>query len=71
MAAATYDPAEAKELYEDECSLCHELDEVDNAPPTSPDEVDELVNRMIENGLDLDEESLAKIKWHLVKTFVK
>lgn len=70
-ALASIDADEAKELYEEECSLCHELSDVDASPPRTPEEVDDVVNRMIDNGLDLEPDDLAKIKWHLVKTFVE
>lgn len=70
-AVTTYDLAEAKTLYEEECSLCHELSEVENQPPTSREAIDELIVRMIENDLELEEEALEKVKFYLLKRFVE
>lgn len=65
-----YDLGESKELYEEECSLCHELEEVDNKPPTDRASIDELIVRMIENGMELEEADLEKVKFYLLKRFV-
>jgi mono/diheme cytochrome c family protein len=65
-----FDVAETKALYEEECSLCHELSEVDNKPPTSREAIDDLIVRMIENDLELEEEDLEKVKFYLFKRFV-
>ncbi|HUH05872.1 MAG TPA: hypothetical protein VML75_27975 [Kofleriaceae bacterium] len=70
-ATRTYDLAEARSLYEEECSLCHELSEVENQPPTSREAIDELIVRMIENDLELEEEALEKVKFYLLKRFVE
>jgi mono/diheme cytochrome c family protein len=70
-ATKAYDLAEAKTLYEEECSLCHELSEIDNKPPTSREAIDELIVRMIENDLELEEEDLEQVKFYLLKRFVE
>lgn len=68
---ASYDPAEALELFEITCSQCHPLADVDNAPPTSEAETRELIARMIENGLFMLEEDIEIIAHYLNKTYVQ
>lgn len=67
---AAVDLAKAKEVYEEECSLCHDLSDVDDAPPKTLEEVDEVIARMVENGLEVEASDLELIKAHLVATFV-
>ena len=65
-----YDPEAAKELFEITCSLCHDLSDVDNVPPTSEEETVELIVRMIDNGLFLEEEDIKTIARYLNETYV-
>ena len=65
-----FDPSEAKETFEDECSMCHELSDIDKKPPKTAADIDPLIDRMIENDLDVDPPDLEKIKWYLLKHFV-
>lgn len=65
-----YDFKKAKALYEEECSLCHETSDTDKAPPSSRKEVNQLLQRMVDNGLELDREDLALIRYYLVRTYV-
>ncbi len=66
-----FDMAKAKSLYEEECSLCHGLSDVTDAPPGSRKEVNQVLSRMIENGLDLEKEDLSLIRGYMVRRFVK
>ncbi len=66
----TYDPEAAKELFEITCSLCHDLSDVDDVPPTSEGETTELIARMIDNGLFLEEEDIKIIARYLNETYV-
>ena len=66
----TYDPEAARELFEITCSLCHDLSDVDNVPPTSEEETTELIARMIDNGLYLEEEDIKIIARYLNDTYV-
>ena len=66
----SYDPAEAKLLFEDTCSQCHPLSDVDIAPPTTEAETGELISRMIENGLFILEEDIEIIARYLNETYV-
>ncbi len=65
-----YNPEAAKELFEITCSLCHDLSDVDNVPPTSEEETTELIARMIDNGLFLEEEDIKTIARYLNETYV-
>ena len=66
----SYDPAEAQILFEDTCSQCHALSDVDDAPPTTEMETGELISRMIENGLFILEEDIEIIARYLNETYV-
>ena len=66
----SYDSAEAKLLFEDTCSQCHPVADVDNAPPTTEAETGELISRMIENGLFILEEDIEIIARYLNETYV-
>ena len=61
----------AKALFDDECSLCHETSDVDDAPPTTRKEVNQMLSRMVGNGLDLEKEVLAQIRFYLIRTYLK
>jgi cytochrome c5 len=63
--------AKAKELYEEECSLCHGLGDITAAPPGSRAEVNQVLRRMIENGLDLEKDDLTLIRGYMVRKFSK
>jgi mono/diheme cytochrome c family protein len=69
-AEEAYDPEAARELFEITCSLCHDLSDVDNVPPTSEEETTELIVRMIDNGLFLEEEDIKTIARYLNETYV-
>lgn len=64
------DMSKAKEVYEDLCSQCHELSDVDDDPPTTAAETKELIRRMIENDLEAEPEELELIEAYLNATFV-
>ena len=64
----SYDAEEAKILFEDTCSQCHELSDVDDVPPTTEEETGELIAQMIENGLFFLEEDIEIIALYLNET---
>ncbi|MCA9718855.1 MAG: hypothetical protein H6713_11300 [Myxococcales bacterium] len=69
-AAKEFDEPAAKKAYEVTCSECHELSDVDAAPPTTPKEVDALIQRMIlENEMKADKDTLAMVQWYMIKKF--
>ncbi len=59
--ADTYDAAVAKALFEDKCSQCHPLGDVEDYPPLSKEDTTEMITRMIENGLYLTEKEVELI----------
>ncbi len=67
----TYDAAKAKELFNDECALCHGIGDVDSAPPTTRAEVNSVLRRMVGNGLDLEKEDLSLIRKYMLRRYVK
>ena len=64
-----FDLGEARDMFEMTCSQCHELSEVDAYPLATGQEVRELLERMVENGLDATEVELKQIGWYLTQTF--
>jgi len=65
-----FDPVEAKTTYEKVCSLCHGLEDIDAKPPTSADEVKNLILRMIaDNGMEATRQELDLVYLHMVSTF--
>jgi hypothetical protein len=68
---ADVDPNKARAAFEEQCSQCHELEDVHDQPPASVADIDELIDRMIENGMeDVSPGDLRLIKWYLLKRYV-
>ncbi len=61
VSADTYNAAKAKALFEDKCSQCHPYQDVIEYPPTSKEETTEVINRMIDIGLYLEEKEFELI----------
>ncbi len=59
--ADTYNETEAKLLFEDKCSQCHPITDVEDYPPRSREETTEVISRMIEHGLFLEENEVELI----------
>ena len=59
--AVSYNETEAKALFENKCSQCHPFEDVIDYPPTSKEETVEIINRMIDIGLYLEEEEIETI----------
>ena len=65
-----YDEAEVKELFEDRCSQCHPITDVEDYPPRSEEETTELITRMIEIGLYLEEEEIELIARYINENYL-
>lgn len=65
------DPDVARRTYENICAKCHGLDDVEGAPPTSVAEVGEVIERMVENGMEASKRELRLIRWHMIQTYVR
>ena len=61
----------AKQTFEETCSQCHGLKNVEKSPPATPEEVTELIERMVENGLDAPQQDLVMIQFYLTETYTK
>lgn len=62
---------EAKALFNEKCSECHDTSDVDDEPPTTRKEVNQMMSRMVRNGLELEKEELAKIRTYIIRTYLK
>ena len=67
--AAEYDEERARGLFESRCSLCHGLENVENAPPGSEEEARAVVARMVGYGLSGTEEELSLIIRYVAETY--
>jgi hypothetical protein len=65
------DPAAAKKAFEETCSKCHGLSDIDESPPRSPGQVAALIKRMAGNGMKASRKDIALIRYHLIKTYVE
>lgn len=70
LAGARIDGNKARQVFQDECSLCHELSDIDANPPRTVEDIDPLIQRMIENDMEVAPEDLKLIKWYLLKHYV-
>ena len=66
-----YDFSVAKELFENTCTMCHELDEMDSYSLTNDQEVRDLVGRMVENGMEAEEEEMEQIIWYINQEYIQ
>ena len=71
MDMSKIDPAKAKATFEETCSQCHELSDVDKDPPKADKDIDPLIERMIENGMEAEAADIAQVKFYLLEHFVK
>ncbi len=69
--ADNYDEVEAKELFEDKCSQCHSLGDVEDYPPRSKEETTELISRMIDIGLYLEEAEIELITRYINENYLE
>ena len=68
--AVTYNEAEAKALFEDRCSQCHPITDIEDYPPRSEEETTELITRMIDIGLYLEEEEIELITRYINENYL-
>ncbi len=67
----TYDAAAAKVLFEDKCSQCHPITDVEDYPPRSEEETTEVITRMIEHGLYLEEPEIEQIARYINENYLE
>lgn len=61
----------ARALFEETCTMCHELDEVEQYPFHTRQDIADLLERMVENGLDVTAQGSETIAWYLAQTFLE
>ena len=64
-----FDVNVAKQTFEATCTQCHTLKNVERKPPGSAEEAKELVARMVDNGLEAEQEELEQVVFYLVRTY--
>lgn len=69
--SAAFSLADARNVFEESCTQCHGLKNIEKSPPTTEGEVSDLVERMVENGLEASEGDLQKVMYYLTNTYVK
>lgn len=67
----TFDLVASKELYETICTQCHALGNVEKNPPANEEEASALVDRMVDNGLEVNDDEFEHIVFYLTKTYAK
>lgn len=67
----TYDEEKAKALFEDKCSQCHPLTDVEDYPPRSKAETTEVISRMIDIGLYLEEPEIELITRYINENYLE
>ena len=68
--APQFDAKKAESTFKRECSQCHGLDEIDDAPPKSKAQINSLIKRMVDNGYDGSKSSIRLIKFHMAKKYL-
>jgi len=67
---AAFDLEQSRETFQVTCSQCHDVDQVEAAPPETFEEVVGLVQRMVANGLNASEKELDQVIYYLTETYV-
>ncbi|MFO0677322.1 MAG: cytochrome c [Polyangiaceae bacterium] len=70
VSARALKPADVKPLFEQKCSECHELDDVNKHKFADTDDVKEILERMVDNGLEATADELDAVKQYLVAVYV-
>jgi cytochrome c553 len=63
-----FDAEKVKPLFESKCSECHELSEIQEHVWSGPDDVKEVMERMVDNGLEATPEELDSLRRYLLAT---
>ena len=69
--APGFDLAQSKMTFESSCIQCHALKLVERNPPHTPKQAEELVARMVDNGLEAPQADLQRIIFYLRMTYAK
>jgi mono/diheme cytochrome c family protein len=67
----TFKKEDVKPKYEKLCAQCHELDDVDKHAFTDEKDLQEIMTRMVDNGLEASPADLKAVTWYLRDTRLK
>jgi mono/diheme cytochrome c family protein len=70
-AMAEFDLGQSRRIFETSCVQCHALSKVERNPPRTQKQAEELVARMVDNGLEAPEADLRQIIFYLKTTYAK
>jgi mono/diheme cytochrome c family protein len=70
LSGKSFDLAAAREVFSNLCSQCHGAANTDRKPPSSAAEVQSLILRMVDNGLEATGEELEMVAFYLHETYV-
>lgn len=68
---ASFKKEEVKPKFEKVCSQCHELDDVEKHVFTGAKDVNEVMSRMVDNGLEASPEDLNALTWYVSETYLR
>jgi cytochrome c5 len=66
----TFDAAQVKPKFEKLCTQCHELDDVEKHAWKDTKDVDEVLTRMVDNGLEASTDDLAACRWYVEEHYL-
>jgi hypothetical protein len=69
--AGRFDRTKVKPKFDKLCSQCHELEDVDKHVFKNSKDVDDVMSRMVDNGLEASPEDLKAMTWYLNEVYVK
>ena len=61
----------ARALFEETCTMCHELDEVEHYPFQTEEDIADLLERMVDNGLEVTAQGSKTIARYLAQTYLE
>jgi hypothetical protein len=67
----TFDMTASQEVFDDVCTQCHTLANVEKNPPANEAEATALVNRMIDNGMDISEDEFQQVVFYLTRKYAR
>ena len=68
---APFKKGKVKPQFEKLCSQCHDLDDVDKHEFKDAKDVDDVMSRMVDNGLEASPEDLKAMTWYLNEAYLK
>lgn len=70
-AGPSFKKEEVKPKFDKLCTQCHELDDVDKHVFKDDKDADEVMSRMVDNGLEASAADLEACRWYLGETYLK